>query len=238
MSIHAARSELCVGSRRSTSPPIRRAVAVDDERPEEDFRQLRHQTKNALARILAIIAEAPELRGCRGGRALSDDLQQRIMTTARLSDALFGLVSRPGTLRERLQAVAAGLVDLLADDAATIRIAVTVHTHGACGRDDLLVRIAHELIGNAIRHGMHRRLLGDIRIEVREEGGTLSMIVTDDGWGAGLEATKGEGLSIVDALLLQVHGSYDLRRCGHLTIARVDIPGAAGRVAALQTKPE
>jgi two-component sensor histidine kinase len=200
----------------------------------EDFRQLRHLTKNALQRILATISETPELHGTCAGRALSEDLQERILTTAKLSDALFGFVRHPGSLRDRLLAVSDGLVDLLGEDAATIRVAISVKCRASAAHDDLLVRVAHELIGNAIKHGMHQRLLGRIRIEAQEEDGQIVLTVTDDGWGLDKDPTSGEGLSIVDALLGPVKGTFQLRRAGQLTVARITIPCDADASVELQ----
>jgi two-component sensor histidine kinase len=209
-------------------------LATHEMAGAEDFRQLRQMTKNALQRILATISETSDLHGTRAGRALSEDLQERILTAAKLSDALFGFVRHPGSLRDRLLAVSDGLVDLLGDDAATIRVAVAVQCHASAAQDDLLVRVAHELIGNSIKHGMHQRLLGRIRIEAQEEDGQIILTVTDDGWGLDRDPTSGEGLSIVDALLRPVNGTCQLRRAGQLTVARVTIPCDADAFVRLQ----
>jgi signal transduction histidine kinase len=114
---------------------------------------------------------------------LSQDLQQRIVTAADLSNALFGFVEPASSLRSRLFNVSDGLVQLLGEDAATIRIVVSVDGPGFGRYDDTLVKIAHELVGNAVKHGMQQRLRGDIRIEVVAEPGQIALIVTDDGWG-------------------------------------------------------
>ncbi len=240
MPIQTACATPCSDPRRAANGPLRAAVPVRDDtesadaEASDDFRQLRHLTKNALQRILAIISEAPELDGIQAGRSLGEDLQRRILAAAKLSDALFGLVNQPGRLRDRLLEMSGGLIDLLADDAATIKVTVTGHCSPSAGHDDLLVRVAHELVGNAIKHGMHQRLLGEIQIDLLEDAGGITLTVADDGWGPARENVSGQGLSIVDALLRVVDGSYGLRRVGRRTVAEVGIPCGPPRIVRRQ----
>ena len=200
----------------------------------EDFSQLRHLTSNALQRILAIIAEAPELHSVRGGQALSDDLQKRILTVTKLSDALFGLANPPGSLHRRLTGLANSLVELHAEDAATVKVNVTVQCGPSVRHHELLVRVAHELVGNALQHGLHHRLLGRIDIEVTEAAGQISMTIADDGWGPARRTTTGRGTCIVQALLRTVNGTHRLQRTGLRTVAEIVIPPDARRIVERQ----
>ena len=219
---------------RGRSPGPVHAVASRAATEAEQFRQLRHLTKNTLQRVMAIIACAPELNDS-NGEAVGESLQQRIMTSARLSDALFGLTREPGNLRDRLLSLSDGLVDLLADDGASIRVSVVVRCSLSGELDDLVVRLAHELIGNAVKHGMHQRLAGTIDLDVREEGGRIVLAVVDDGQSCPLTAqTRGEGLSIVGLLLRRVDGTYELRREAGRTVATVELLGTVPRVTDLQ----
>ena len=61
-----------------------------------EFWILRYQTKNALQRIIAQCAQAG-LRRTATGAALADDVQRRIILSARISDALFGLTAEPAS---------------------------------------------------------------------------------------------------------------------------------------------
>lgn len=232
MSAHAA------GSRpyraRRPSPAAEQVVASRTATEADQFRQLRHLTKNTLQRLMAIIACAPELNGD-DGVAVGERLQQRIMASAQLSNALFGLTREPGTLHDRLLALSGGLVDLLAEDGASIRVSVTVRCSLPSEYDDLIVRLAHELVGNAVKHGMYQRLAGTIDLDVHEEGGRPVLAVIDDGWGCLPTAqTKGEGLSIVTLLLRPVGGTCSLRHEGGRTIAMVEMPGRGAGVFDLQ----
>ena len=205
----------------------------------DQFRQFRHLTKNTLQCMMAILSSAPELNGCEAGRALRERLQDRILASARLSDALFGLTREPGMLRERLLALSENLVVLLAGDRATINVAVTMQGTPAREHDTLLVRLAHELVGNAVRHGLHERASGTITLDVRETAGGIVLAVTDDGWGFSTGGPQaGEGLSIVDVLLFGVGGRCTLGRTGNRTIATVEFPNSGARMMALPAGQE
>ena len=114
------------------------------------LRQLRHHTKNALQRIMIQVADCPGLARDPAGRALVADLERRIQLSARLSDALFGLTHAPAPLGMRLDELGQSMVELMSDGDQVI--ALTTRTVGACPAtlDDVLVRIAHELVGNAV----------------------------------------------------------------------------------------
>lgn len=190
------------------------------------LRQLRHQTKNALQRIIGELARTP-LRSTPVGAALADELERRVCLSARISDALFGFVTRPRPLAARLLELAQATVELLSAAEQTIRVTVTVA--GVCrpGRDTIVVQVAHEMIGNAIKHGMHVRLLGHIAIQVRsDDGGRTVLTVSDDGWGLGIEQ-GGEGMPIMRALAAADGGTIALSRHGGWTQARLDLPGLA-----------
>ena len=194
---------------------------------DENFRQLRHQTKNTLQRLLSIIGTAPELRGA-GKAALRDSLQRRIVIAADLSDALFGFQSEPGDLRDRLQRLCLGIVEIMAEEGACIAVGVSVE--GPCPPDlhDSVVRVAHELVCNAVKHGMYQRVLGTIEVELRSTNSATKLVVSDDGWGCGRSgSTIGEGLSLVRLLLHPNDGSFTIARCGEHTVATAAIPHIA-----------
>ena len=55
------------------------------------------------------------------------------------------------------------------------------------GAPDAAARVAHELLGNAVKHGMRARLVGRIAARVVSDEGRVLLTVTDDGWGFGCE---------------------------------------------------
>ena len=226
MQVHAIRETTSPTAHRG-GPVIRPVFGPPgrDQTDAESFRQLRHLTKNTLQKVLSMIACAPDIQDAPCGRSLSEDLQDRILASAQLSNALFGLTHAPGNLADRLWSVAQASLQLLGDSFAEIDIVVNVQCAPCAEREDLLVRVAHELIGNAIKHGMHQRLLGTITITVQDMPNSLVLTVADNGWGCATPTENtGEGLSIVNALLRRAGGTFNLRRTLDRTIASVTLP--------------
>ena len=78
-------------------------------------------------------------------------------------------------------------------------------------REDVVLRIVHELITNAVKHGMHMRLLGRITIRLAcEADGSPAFSVANDGWRMEEPAQEGEGLEIVRELACAAGGSIQV----------------------------
>jgi two-component sensor histidine kinase len=192
------------------------------------LRQLRHQTKNALQRIIAQVATS-DLRATEAGSALADDVERRICLSARISDALFGLTSMPGSLDVRLTGLCNAIVALLAHPKQTISVDVAVS--GTCPEplQAVVVQVAHEMVGNAVKHGLHMRLTGRISLRLWA-GGTgaaddqsVTLLVSDNGWGP-RKGSDGDGLPIMRTLAGQYGGAVSLSRDDGWTVARLYIP--------------
>jgi two-component sensor histidine kinase len=186
-----------------------------------DFRQLRHQTKNALAGILAQVSvglASPE--ACRRTAA---DVERRILLTAQISDALFGLTREPGPFDYRLENLCEGVIGLASECDQYITFVCSVSAEPPPHQAETVLRIAHELVGNAVKHGMHMRLLGRIEVIVRESAAGLMLEVVDDGWGCGRAPAQGEGLSVASVLAEGCGGTISLERIGDRTTARLVI---------------
>lgn len=194
------------------------------------MRQLRHQTKNALQRIISQVETRASLAGSAGSRALAEDVRRRIMLTASIADALFGLTASPGALADRLQLLGESVIALLGDPDQVLRLAVAAEATCRPGLDSVLLRIAHEFLGNAVKHGMHQRLTGRIEIEVIERDGTVRLRVRDDGWGCGAFPAPGEGLRVARALARQAGGWIEMRRDGLTTLAECLLPSPPARL--------
>jgi two-component sensor histidine kinase len=194
------------------------------EPAECDFRQLRHHTKNALQQILLRIEHAHNLKDTVHGRRLLADLQTRILLSARISDALFGVTCSLSSMAERLRALSDSTIQMFTDDAQVIRLEVTVA--GDCPEPlrQLVLRVAHEFVANAAKHGMHARITGTISVRlVTGIDGRTTLVVTDDGWGFQASPDSGEGLKIADDLAASVEGTISLRRT-HVTMATLELP--------------
>ena len=191
---------------------------------QADFRQLRQQTKSAFAGILVAIHE--QLACHDRGRRVAAELERRILLTADISDALFGLTCAPGRLEERLHTLCTSLVDLLGDPDQVITLHVAVEGSVPAALETLMLRVAHELVGNAVKHGMHMRLVGCIKVTATAGPDGTVLDVIDDGWGFGAQPRRGQGLQVAN-LLAESHGaSVALQRRGEFTIATLCVPGA------------
>jgi two-component sensor histidine kinase len=208
-----------------------RGAGLHDPSSETDFRQLRHHTKNALQRILVQIQKDEALQATHQGRRLVEDLEQRVLLSAAISDALFGLTHEPAPMPERLRMLCRSTIDLLADPDQTIRLDVSVE--GLCPEalKSTVLRIAHEFVANAVKHGMHMRLMGRIVVRLSTEAGRTVLLVSDDGWGLPPRMEAGQGLSLADDLAREHGGTASLRR-GRTTVARLELPHCGTRAGA------
>jgi len=191
------------------------------------FRQLRHHTKNALQRILCHVAMQPGLSSTPAGPAMARDLERRIHLVAAISDALFGFTQAPERLEPRLRSLGLSLIELLCDPGQLISLEVDVEGSCPAALEETVVRVAHELISNAVKHGMHVRLVGRIEIKVRSSGGATRLTVSDDGWGYADQPAPGEGLSVARILAEQHGGTIQMRRDRDRTHVTLILPPPA-----------
>lgn len=181
--------------------------------------QLRYQTKNALQRILWQISDARELQGTTQGQLLVSDLERRVRLSSMISDALFGIVSRPGSLDGRLRTLSESTADLLGDPDQLVRVEVSVGAGVVPELDDTILRIGQEFVSNAVKHGLYRRSVGAIGVSVELQRGAVLVQVTDDGWGFRCEPHHGEGLQLAALLAGQHRGAVALVRRRGVTVA-------------------
>ena len=196
---------------------------LDGSMEATEMRQLRHQTKNALQRIIAQVSTT-KLRATPAGNALADEVERRICLSARVSDALFGLTACPAKLDQRLGTLANATIKLMSDAEQSIEVDVAIT--GSCPDSvhSLIVRVAYEMLCNAVKHGMHMRLMGRIAIRVRGNwDGSTTLLVSDDGWGPATKA-EGEGLPIMRSLAAQHGGTVSVDRMESWTVARLHLP--------------
>ncbi len=190
---------------------------------EVDLRQLRHHTKNTLQRIIALIAELPGLQDSPAGDTIARELEYRIGLSATISNALFGLTEAPGSMADRLRQLGGAVVDLMRAPGQVIRVGVLVRGTCPAALREAIVRGAHELIGNAVKHGMKNRPSGRISVRLVTEGGMTVLTVTDNGWGFSGTPRLGEGLALAQGFAERHGGSLRLESCGG-GIASIELP--------------
>ncbi len=201
-------------------------AAPPDAAAELDMRQLRHHTKNALARILAQVSS--ELSTTSTARRVATEVERRVLLTARISDALFGLTRAPGPFDERLDSLCRAVVELMGEDGQCLALTCDIGCSVPPMLRDTVLRVAHEFVGNAVKHGMHVRLVGRIAVTVTGDGDGVRLEVADDGWGCGTSPRPGEGTSVAERLAAAVGGRVGLHRQDEKwTVATLRLPGLA-----------
>ncbi len=189
---------------------------------QADFRQLRHQTKNALAQILAQVSTG--LSRTNRSEAVAAEIERRIMLTAQIADALFGLTRAPGPFEERLLALSSGVIELVGESDQYLTLTCAVHGEVPAMLQQTVLRVAHEFVGNAVKHGMPMRLIGRIEVEVRAGADGTVLEVIDDGWGCCCRPSLGEGMGVASALAEAKGGRIGLERVRDRTVARLELP--------------
>lgn len=199
-----------------------------------ELRQLRHHTKNSLQRLIAQLSEASFQCECREERLFVEGLVRQIKLSAAISDALFGLTHMPEPFPERLRSLVESLRTFYTDGAQTVRLEIVIPPGLTMSqnREDLILRLIHELAVNAFKHGMHMRLVGKISILIsRRVDGGLFLSVINDGWKISEQASPGEGLGIVRELVCAEGGDMKFTMQPH-TNFQIILPPERGRYAA------
>lgn len=216
----------------AVSEPARFAVAdtVDLEvsadpviAPEIDLRQLRHHTKNTLQRIIGLIGETRGLFDTPEGERIARELEHRICLSATISNALFELTAAPASMAERLRQLAGAMVDMMSGPDQNIRVGVSVRGICPAHLREAVIRTAHELIGNAVKHGMAGRPSGRIAVRLMTDLRTTTLTIIDNGWGFTGLPRDGEGLSLARSLARSHGGSLTLELADG-TIATLELP--------------
>src|ERR1700761_2505518 len=175
-----------------------------------DLRQLRHHTKNTLQRILGLIAEAPGLCDTPAGEKIAQELEYRIELSANISNELFGLTGAPGSMAERLRLLAGSVVDMMRGPDQVIRVGVSVGGNCPASLREPVLRSAHELLGNAVKHGMKDRPSGRIAVRLVSDCDSTVLSVVDNGWGFSGTPRSGEGLALARSFATKHRGSLTM----------------------------
>lgn len=228
----------------ATTPQTRRLLADHQARPrfegssslldktpdaewregeEIDLRQLRHHTKNALQRILGLIASAPGLCDTPAGERIVRELEYRIGLSAEISNALFGLTEAPGSMAERLRRLAGAVVDMMRDPDQVIRVGVSVRGQCPLPLREAVLRSSHELLGNAVKHGMKARPSGRIAVRLVSVENSTTLTVIDNGWGFSGTPRVGGGLALARDFAGHLGGTLHLDGADG-TVATLELP--------------
>jgi two-component sensor histidine kinase len=186
-----------------------------------NLRQLRHHTRNTLQRVLAEIHDFSARTDASRDRRLLEQIENRIMLSVEISDALFGITREPAAFPERFRALCRSLLTLFADAAQDLRLDIVLE--GTCPPELEVAALCatNEFIVNAVKHGMHMRLTGQISVSLTCCADNVQLIVIDDGWGADSAPKPGQGLGIAGHLAEQFHGTLSVSRNDGNTVATI-----------------
>jgi two-component sensor histidine kinase len=185
------------------------------------LRQLHHHTRDTLQRVLIEIHEFAAGTGASRSRHLLEQLGNRIRVSAEISDALFGITREPTPFLGRFHTLCHGLLSLFADAAQHLQLDISLE--GTCPPELELAALCatHEFVGNAVKHGMYMRLIGQISVLLTCCAESVELVVTDDGWGPATAPKPGQGLNIARALAEQFCGAINVGRRNDNTIATI-----------------
>lgn len=216
------------GSGRPFDAAMFRAAGDD----AEQIHQLRHQTKNLLQAITLTLVDA-SLEMPSSAEDLVQDLVRRIQVTAAMADILFGATGPRTSFEATLKALCENVVRAFGPSGC--RLTVDVRGRASCPQHlhrDLL-RAAHEMVGNAVKHGQRGR--GDrsamsgkdtgIRVRLRRQSQGVSLTVQDQGPGfpPGVATRPGGGTRTLDHLARTMSGRLS-RRNWRGAVIRLVVP--------------
>ena len=153
---------------------------------------------------------------------LEPDIPMSLSPT--MTAALLALAGAPGPFPRRLGELCQNTLDLLGMPEQLINLTCGIAGKIPASHHEPLLRAAHELVQNAILHGMHLRLLGTIEVHVKAGADGTELDVADDGWGCGPRPVFGSGLRGIAALAERYAGSLRLHRANGWTRARLGLP--------------
>jgi two-component sensor histidine kinase len=188
-------------------------------------RQFRHHWKNVLQRVIAEISDDLGLQSSAQSRKAAAQMVSRLCRAAEVSDQLFGSQSAAIPLADRLRTLGETLIAALGWPRQKIRLHVSVEAACPFVLHDIVLRVANEMITNAVRHGMVSRPAGQIEIIIKESSeGNSVLTVRDDGWGLLPQAIEGEGSRLIQELSAPYGGKCILRRCDGWTESVLVLP--------------
>lgn len=154
------------------------------------MRQLRYNTRNTLQRIVCLITDSPNSLPMLEYPnnlpmleylAFSQDLVRRICLSMDIADSLFGVSQPFGSVEQRLLRIATGLASSFANSEHAIEMKVAVEGECPASLIDLVLQIAFELVGAAVRciaRGAESKVIG-IKLGCARGGPTVLTVMTD-----------------------------------------------------------
>ena len=134
--------------------------------------------------------------------------------TGDVAGALFGLTRPASSFKQRLWALANGVVELNGDSDQHVAVTCRIDGDVPASEQDTVLRLAREFVGNAVKHGMRMRLIGRIDVSVSSGGDGTTLLVEDDGWDCA-------GAPVAHDFSASFRGRVTLERRDECTLARL-----------------
>jgi two-component sensor histidine kinase/CheY-like chemotaxis protein len=199
------------------------------------LKELHHRVKNNLQVIASLLRLQAEATADEIAIAVLRESQHRVEVIAMIHEQLYESADlRQVHLAQQANLLMTNLFNAFGVDPLRIsgQVVVCPRPDGdplVLGVDQAIPTglILNELISNALKHAFPNGRSGSIRIEARTGGGRVELAVIDDGVGMPEELAsrknKSLGLQIVEILVRQSGGMWDLKREGG-TKVRLSFP--------------
>jgi two-component sensor histidine kinase len=180
------------------------------EQREILLRELHHRVKNNLQTLLGMLSLAEQRTTLPKAREVIGDAKSRVEALAVLQRLLYqnenlGSVDGPVFLRE----VCANVERAFRRPGIAVRVSSAELSMGL-DVASVVALIVNELLTNAFKHAFPASAEGEILIRLGQEdspGGTLVLVVEDNGRGLGARHTPGTGMALVRGLAQQQGGT-------------------------------
>jgi two-component sensor histidine kinase len=175
--------------------------------------ELNHRVKNNMMMLKSLLSVAARTSKSSEARTVLDEASKRVAAMAAAQRVLYGTPD----------AVNFGAEPFLGAVCETAKQMFPPSVNLDCQADSIqlpndiampLALIVNELLINAVKYGLPGSGRGIIRVSIRRSGEGISVVVEDEGPGfeIGSVRSSASGLRLVEGLVRQIGGSFEVRR--------------------------
>jgi PAS domain S-box-containing protein len=175
--------------------------------------ELNHRVKNNMQVLQSLLGIAARQAGSAEAREVLEEASGRVTAMAAAQRVLY---TTPDATRFNTR-------DFLSTICESAKQTFPQELDIACDADSVelsndaampLALIANELLTNAVKHGLHGRSAGTIRVRLTRENDSFLFYVEDDGPGFHLQSVqrRSSGLALVQGLARQLRGEFEVTR--------------------------
>lgn len=185
------------------------------------LKEIHHRVKNNLQIISSLIYLQAQRIEDPKARQIFEDSQARISSMALVHDTLYRSQDfAEVNLSEYVQTLTANLFHTYRIQPESVKLSVDVDPGVLVNLDKAIPcgLILNELMTNALKHGFHDRLSGEVRVLLKKQFDRVYLMVENDGHtlpeSFELQKIQSMGLRLVNALVDQVNGNLEIQRSG------------------------